>query len=30
MRRPAAQCDGAGLWNKDFRPLDAPLPMLVV
>lgn len=23
-------CDQPGLWNKDFRPLDAPLPMLVV
>ncbi|MEU6584319.1 DUF6875 domain-containing protein [Nocardia sp. NPDC046763] len=23
-------CDQAGLWNKDFRPLDAPMPMLVV
>lgn len=23
-------CDQPGLWNKDFRPLDAPMPMLVV
>ncbi|MFD0365699.1 DUF6875 domain-containing protein [Nocardia sp. GCM10030253] len=23
-------CDQPGLWNKDFRPLDAPVPMLVV
>lgn len=23
-------CAQPGLWNKDFRPLDAPLPMLVV
>lgn len=23
-------CDQPGLWNKDFRPLDAPLPMLIV
>ncbi|NNH73018.1 hypothetical protein HLB23_24685 [Nocardia uniformis] len=23
-------CDQPGLWNKNFRPLDAPLPMLVV
>ncbi len=23
-------CEQPGLWNKDFRPLDAPLPMLVV
>lgn len=23
-------CDQPGLWNKDFRPLDAPIPMLVV
>ncbi|MBF6177525.1 DUF6875 domain-containing protein [Nocardia otitidiscaviarum] len=23
-------CDQPGLWNKEFRPLDAPLPMLVV
>ena len=23
-------CDQPGLWNRDFRPLDAPLPMLIV
>jgi hypothetical protein len=23
-------CEVSGLWNKDFRPLDAPLPMLVI
>ncbi|MEU7769263.1 DUF6875 domain-containing protein [Nocardia sp. NPDC049190] len=23
-------CSQPGLWNRDFRPLDAPLPMLVV
>ncbi|MFB8278681.1 DUF6875 domain-containing protein [Nocardia colli] len=23
-------CGVSGLWNKDFRPLDAPLPMLVI
>jgi hypothetical protein len=23
-------CDQPGLWNKDFRPLNAPLPLLVV
>jgi hypothetical protein len=23
-------CDQPGLWNKDFHPLDAPIPMLVV
>ena len=23
-------CAEGGLWNSDFRPLDAPLPMLVV
>ncbi|MFI9506590.1 DUF6875 domain-containing protein [Nocardia sp. NPDC052566] len=23
-------CDQPGLWNKDYRPLDAPVPMLVV
>lgn len=23
-------CAVSGLWNKDFRPLDAPLPMLVI
>ncbi|WP_460718055.1 DUF6875 domain-containing protein [Nocardia heshunensis] len=23
-------CDQPGLWNKEFRPLDAPMPMLVV
>ncbi|WP_069163548.1 DUF6875 domain-containing protein [Nocardia altamirensis] len=23
-------CGISGLWNKDFRPLDAPLPMLVI
>ncbi|WP_194817578.1 DUF6875 domain-containing protein [Nocardia sp. XZ_19_385] len=23
-------CDQPGLWNKDFRPLDAPIAMLVV
>ncbi|MEV0298178.1 DUF6875 domain-containing protein [Nocardia sp. NPDC050710] len=23
-------CSQPGLWNKDFRPLDAPIPMLVV
>lgn len=23
-------CRQSGLWNKDFHPLDAPLPMLVV
>ncbi|MFE3758615.1 DUF6875 domain-containing protein [Nocardia tengchongensis] len=23
-------CDQPGLWNKELRPLDAPLPMLVV
>jgi hypothetical protein len=23
-------CDVPGLWNRDFRPLDAPVPMLVL
>lgn len=23
-------CDQPGLWNKDYRPLDAPIPMIVV
>ncbi|MFC9892197.1 DUF6875 domain-containing protein [Nocardia sp. NPDC127579] len=23
-------CDQPGLWNKEFHPLDAPIPMLVV
>ncbi|MEV6273668.1 DUF6875 domain-containing protein [Nocardia sp. NPDC051832] len=23
-------CDQPGLWNKDFHPLDSPIPMLVV
>jgi hypothetical protein len=23
-------CDEPGLWNKDYRPLDAPIPMIVV
>ncbi|APE36503.1 hypothetical protein BOX37_24115 [Nocardia mangyaensis] len=23
-------CPVAGLWNRDYRPLDAPLPMLVI
>ncbi|MFD7843582.1 DUF6875 domain-containing protein [Nocardia sp. NPDC059764] len=23
-------CDQPGLWNKEYRPLDAPMPMLVV
>jgi hypothetical protein len=23
-------CDQPGLWNKDYRPLDSPIPMIVV